>query len=389
MIKHLEVGKKNYFNSISINMKISIIGIRGLPSTYSGFETFISELAPRLVAKGHEITIYCRKSLYKDRPKIYNGMNMIYLPSIENKFFSTLSHSLFSVIHATFKKNDIIFVVNAANGFFGIIPKIAGKKSVLNVDGMEWLRPKWNALGKWVFKTSAKFGTKVYDAIVTDAEEMHRLYAKDFGIDSMYIAYGANIENSLGVAEINKYALKKNSYYFIASRLVPDNNADVIVEGFVKSNSEKYLVVAGGANYKGNKVEMDFYHKLKSLSNDKVIFLGHINNPRDVIELHCNAFAYIHGHQYGGINPALLKALGCGNFILANDTPFNQEVLDNGKYGVLFPKNSDKISEIMKYYEEHPEQVDKFKKIAQTRIKEKFTWEIISDQYEKLFKQLL
>ena len=169
---------------------------------------------------------------------------------------------------------------------------------------------------------------------------------------------------------------------------MPDNNADVIIDGFVKSHSRKYLVIAGGANYKGNKIETEYFNKLQSLSNDRVKFLGHINHPGDIIELHCNSYAYIHGHQYGGINPALLKALGCGNFILANDTPFNREVLDNGNYGVLFTKNGDSLSETINYYEKHPEKVDQFKKIAQNRITEKFTWELISDQYISLFNSL-
>jgi glycosyltransferase involved in cell wall biosynthesis len=370
-------------------MKIAVLGIRGLPSSYSGFETFVGELTPRLASRGHEITVYCRKKLYTERPVKYKNMRMVYLPSIENKFFSTLSHSFISILHATMSPVDIIFVVNSANGFLGVFPKLFKKKSVLNVDGMEWLRPKWNRLGKWVFKTSARAGTKLYDEIVTDADEMHRLYAKEFGINSKYIAYGANIETSKDEEVLEKFNLKKNGYYLIASRLVPDNNAEVIVEGFLKSNSKKKLAIAGGANYKGNRVETEFYSRLKSISTDKIRFLGHIDNPRDIIELHCNAFGYIHGHQYGGINPALLKALGCGNFILANDTPFNREVLDHGKYGALFQKNSDRLAEMINRYESDNQAVLRYRRLARKRIEERFTWEQITDEYETFFKMCL
>jgi len=370
-------------------MKIAILGIRGLPSSYSGFETFIGELAPRLADKGHEITIYCRKGLYSERPKKYKNMDMVYLPSFENKSFSTLSHSFISMLHASTHKADIIFVVNAANGYFGLISKIFGKKSVLNVDGMEWLRPKWNNLAKLVFKTSARAGTKLYDEIVTDADEMHRLYAKDFGIKSKYIAYGANIEYSKDKSLLEKYNLSSNNYYLIASRLIPDNNADIIVEGFLKSKSKKYLAIAGGANYKGNSVEMEFLEKIKSIADNRIRFLGHIESQKEIIELHCNTFGYIHGHQYGGINPALLKALGCGNFILANDTPFNREVLDNGIYGVLFPKNSAQLSLIINKYEEDVKAVENFRNSARKRILDRFTWDKITSEYEELFENLL
>lgn len=369
-------------------MKIAILGMRGLPSTYSGFETFVGELAPRLVERGHSVSIYCRKSLYTDRPKVYRGMTMFYLPSIENKFLSTFSHSFLSLLHASLRSYDIILVVNAANGIFGFVPRLFFKKSVLNVDGMEWLRPKWNALGKWFFKFSAKLGTKFYNEIVTDAEEMHRLYAKDFGIDSIYIAYGANIEHSTDPKILKGYALEPDSYYLIASRLVPDNNADIIIEGFVRSNSNKVLAIAGGADYKGNTVEQEFIQRIRGIANDRVRFLGHINDPRHVIELHCNAFAYVHGHQYGGINPALLKSLGCGNLVLANNTPFNAEVLMNGEYGVLFEKNAASVAEKMDFVERNPALCEKFRLKARQRIESTFTWEKITSQYIDLFSKL-
>jgi glycosyltransferase involved in cell wall biosynthesis len=370
-------------------MKIAILGIRGLPSSYSGYETFVGELAPRLAERGHQISIYCRSPLYKEQPKKHLGMQMIYLPSIEHKFFSTLSHTLFAITHATFKDFDVILVVNAANGMFGFIPRLFGKKCVLNVDGMEWLRPKWNAIGKFIFKNSARLGTKFYHEIVTDADEMHRLYAKEFGIDSTYIAYGANIESSENPEILAEYSLKPRDYYLIASRMIPDNNADLIVEAFVKSGSQKTLAIAGGADYKGNKVEMAFLNRLKALSNDRVKFLGHISKPGHIKELHCNSYAYIHGHQFGGINPSLLKALGYGNLIFALNTPFNREVLDDGRYGILYEKDSDDLAKKIKNMEADEPLAEAFRNRAPERIRERFTWERITDEYEALFQKLL
>ncbi len=372
-----------------MGLRIAIAGIRGLPSTYSGYETFIAELAPRLVQRGHEVTIYCRKSLFAERPAEYQGMKMVYLPSLEHKAFSTLSHSFFAVTHATFAKNDLVFVVNAANGMFGFIPRMVRRPCVLNVDGMEWLRPKWNKLAKWIFHTSAKLGTKFYDEIVTDADEMHRLYAKEFGIDSEYIAYGANIEESTHPEVLEKYGLKPRGYYLIASRLVPDNNADIIVEAFVKSGSNRILAIAGGADYKGNTVEKMFIDKLRELGGDKVKFLGHVNSSEHIKELHCNCYAYAHGHQFGGINPSLLKALGFGNAILALNTPFNAEVLENGKYGVLFEKNADDLAKKIADLDRDEAKAEAFRRSAPDRIRERFTWDQITDQYEELFKRVI
>jgi glycosyltransferase involved in cell wall biosynthesis len=370
-------------------MKIAVLGIRGYPSSYGGYETFIGELVPRLINKGHEVTVYCRKQLYDQRPKQYEGVNLIYISSIEHKIFSTLSHSFFSILHASFHKYDIVLVANAGNGIFGFIPKIFGRKAVLNVDGMEWLRPKWNTFAKRFFKFSARLGTKFYDAIVTDAEEMHRLYAQTFGINSTYIAYGANIESSTNPEILKQYGLEPNNYYLIASRLVPDNNADIIIKGFVQSDTKKYLAIAGGADYKGNTTEQNFIRNIKSIANDRVKFLGHISNQRHIIELHCNAFAYLHGHQFGGINPALLKALGCGNVVLANNTPFNAEVLKNGEIGLLFEKNWESVAQKINFIENNRPLYEEFKIKAKQRIIDDFSWEKITNQYEELFMKII
>lgn len=369
-------------------MKIAILGIRGLPSSYSGYETFIGELAPRLVQRGHEVTIYCRKALFAERPDWHLGMRMRYLPSVEHKFLSTLSHTALAITDASLRRFDLVFVVNAANGLFGIIPRMLGKKCILNVDGMEWLRPKWNKLGKSFFKNSAKLGTWFYHEIVTDAEEMHRLYAREFGIDSTYIAYGANIESSKRPEVVREYGLEPGGYYLIASRLIPDNNADLIVEAFVRSGSTRTLAIAGGADYVGNSIERQFIEKLKALGNERVKFLGHISKPGHIQELHCNCFAYLHGHQFGGINPSILKALGFGNLVIALDTPFNSEVLAGGRCGLLYPKTVAGLTERIQWIEGHPAEAEEFRRLAPARIRERFTWEQITTEYEDLFRKI-
>ncbi len=370
-------------------MKISILGLRGLPSSYGGYETAIRELAPRFVDRGHQVTVYCRSPLFREQPSKYLGVDLVYLPSLEHKTVSTLSHSFLSMLHAVGNNADIIFTVNAANGIWGVFPKLCGRKSVLNVDGMEWLRPKWNSIAKWFFRTSAQLGTKFYDAIITDAEEMHRLYAQQFGIDTDYIANGANIEHSVDPAVIREFGLTPNNYYLIASRLIPDNNAAVIVEGLVKSNTKKLLAIVGGADYRGNMVERKYIDQIRALADDRVKLLGHISDQEKVIELHCNAFAYIHGHQHGGINPALLKALGCGNFVLANNTPFNAEVLDNGTYGILFDMTPTAITNLINSVELNLTIPEGFRAKARQRIIERFTWERIADQHLELFQKVI
>ena len=156
-------------------MKVAIIGSRGYPYVYSGYETFVKEISERLVKHNIDVTVYCHKALFKNRHKILNGIRLKYIPAIESKSFSQLSHSFLSILNACFNDFDIIFVVNAANGPFGIITKLLNKKTVINVDGLEWLRPKWKGLGALYYKFAARMATIFYDQIINDADEMRKI----------------------------------------------------------------------------------------------------------------------------------------------------------------------------------------------------------------------
>ena len=346
----------------------------------------MGELAPRWVAHGHEVTVYCRRALFQHRPKLWRGVRLVYLPSIEHKVASTISHSFFATLHTLTQKTDIVLMWNAANGPLGWILYAAGKRAVINVDGMEWLRPKWQGIGKQYFKWAARIATRAYPIVITDADEMKRLYLQEFGVETTYIGYGANIEPSESPQVIAQYGLRPQGYYLIASRLIPDNNADLIVEAFVKSGSERLLAVAGDADYKGNEIEQSFIQKLKQLDNGRVRFLGHVDDSDHIKELHHHCYAYIHGHEFGGINPSLLKALGFGNCVLAHDTPFNRQVLSDGKYGLLWEKNVASLTDLLNCVEQRPETVAHLRQVATEPIKMHFNWDLIAQQYINLFE---
>ena len=368
-------------------MRIRVFGIRGLPSTYSGLETIMSELAPRWVQAGHEVIVYCRKYLFNERPSVWKGVKLVYLPSVEHKMFSTLSHSFLATLHASVHPLDIVLVWNAANGPFGWMLRLAGKRAVINVDGLEWLRPKWQGVGGIYFKWAAKMATRAFPLVITDASEMKRVYLKAFGVETTYIAYGASIEPSEHPEVLEQYGLTPRSYYLIASRLVPDNNADLIIRAFVASNSQREIAIAGGANYRGNMQEQAFLNNLKTIAKNRVRFLGHIDSLDHIKELHHHCFAYIHGHQFGGINPSLLKALGFSNCILALNTPFNSEVLAGGRYGILFEKDVTDLKTKIDDLEAHPEQAELFRRRATKPIRDRFNWDVIAGQYLAVFKE--
>jgi glycosyltransferase involved in cell wall biosynthesis len=341
-------------------------------------------LAERLILRDFEITVYCHKNLFKEYPKEVNGIKLVYISTIEKKSLSQFIHSFQSFIHATFKKYDLILAVNSANGPFGVLTKIFRKKTAINVDGLEWKRPKWKGVGAKYFYFASKLATKLFDIIITDSFEMEKIYKKEFGVNSTVIAYGANIRESKKPELIKKWNLTKDDYYLIVGRLIPDNNGVLIVEEFLRSDSVKKLVIVGDVPYKD-----EYAKNIKKTVDKRLIFTGYITNQDELAELYHNCFVYFHGHEYGGTNPAMLKALAYGCAVCALDTVFNREMLENGKYGVFFNKESGDLLNKIDELEKGNISVDDYKKRSRERIEKNYTWEKITNQYIELFNNLL
>jgi len=364
-------------------MKISIIGSRGYPYVYSGYETFVKELAERLVKYNIDVTVYCHKNLFTSYPKIVNSINLVYIPTIEEKSLSQFIHSLFSIIHTCIKRCDIILVVNSANGIFGLVTRLFKIKTAINVDGLEWLRPKWKGLGSKYFYYASKIATHFYDEIIADSNEMAKIYKNEFRTNSSVICYGANIKQSNKPELIERWNLIRREYYLVVGRLIPDNNSDIIIREFIKSNSCKKLVIVGDVPYKDKYAD-----KIKVIRDSRIIFTGYVYDQDCLSELFCNCLAYIHGHEYGGTNPTMLQALASGCAILALDTKFTREMLDNGRYGLFFNKADNDLNILINNIENNEDLLDNLRKISRNRIVENYTWEKITEQYLSLFNKM-
>jgi glycosyltransferase involved in cell wall biosynthesis len=364
-------------------LKVAIIGSRGYPYVYSGYETFVSEVAPRLIQKGIEVHVYCHKQLFIAKPSKVNGVHLHYISTIRTKSLSQWSNSFLSTCHALTRAYDVIIYVNSANGIFGPLTKLFGKKTAINVDGLEWLRPKWKGIGAKVFYFSSKMATKWMDKIITDAEAMKEVYLEEFKTDSTVIAYGANIRFSKQPELIKKWNLKPSDYYLIVGRLIPDNNALLILNEFVKSKTTKKLVIVGDVPY-----EDEYATNIKKVKDERIIFTGYVNGSEELAELYHNCFVYFHGHEFGGTNPTLLKALAYGCSIVALETKFSREVLDGDKFGLYFSKKENDLSNLINKLDNNQNKIDHYKSISRNRILENYTWEKITDQYIQLLYDL-
>ena len=364
-------------------LKVAIMGAKGYPYVYGGYDTLVKELGERLHAKGVKVRVYNHRSLFPTRPRWVNGIECIYTPAIESKSLTQLSHTFFSMVHACFSDVDVIFVVNSGNGPFGWIAKLFGKPSAINVDGLEWLRPKWKGWGARYFLWASKMATHSFDQIINDSDEMRRIYLELFNKDSVMIAYGANPKEAVSDKPLQRWALSSRDYYLIVGRLIPDNNADLIIAGFLQSNAKKTLVIVGDAPFSD-----DWAQQVKNMQGPRVLFTGYVTDPDTLASLYSHCYAYFHGHEFGGTNPAMLKALGYGCAILALNTPFNQEMLQNGKHGWYFEKDTEAITQVIEEAESKEEAMNELRKTARQGLTEKYSWERVTEQYIAVFERL-
>jgi len=275
-----------------------------------------------------------------------------------------------------FAKIDVLLVLNVSNGPFGLITRLFGKPTMMNVDGLEWLRPKWKGFGASYFKWAAKMSVRFNDLLVTDADAMQAIYLKEFGAKSVVITYGA--ESSVGANEnlLSDWNLTPENYYLIVGRMIPDNNADIIIEGFINSNSTKKLVIVGDVPY------ADAYaDKIRSYSDPRLVFTGYVRNPDILASLYKYCFAYLHGHEFGGTNPTLLKAMANGCAIAALDTVFSREVLQSDKFGFFFQKSPISVCEWLNWADQNALKLQLRRSEIHQGINEKYTWESVSNLY--------
>jgi glycosyltransferase involved in cell wall biosynthesis len=363
-------------------MKIALIGTRGVPANYGGFETCAEEIAVALVERGHEVTAYCRPGNAKGDPKEFKGVQLVYRPFIDSKSLGTLSHTANSLLHAVRQDFDVLMVFNAGNAPLCVIPRVLRKNLAINVDGLEWKRAKWGTAAKLYYQFGEWTATKLADRIVSDSRGIQDYYLERFKTPSTFIAYGAHVQSSQRPEILEEYGLSSGEYFFVASRLEPENNADTTISAFEKVKTDKLLVIAGGANWKSPFVE-----RLQRTADPRVKLLGPVYKPGHIHELHANCYAYVHGNEVGGTNPALLKALGYGNCVLALDVPFNAEVVADA--AVPYRKDPEDLAEKMQMLVDDPELAQSYRDRAPLRIKAAYQWSTVSEDYEALFRALV
>ena len=365
-----------------MKLNIALIGTRGVPASYGGFETCVQEIGKRLVARGHSVTVYCRDKGQQNPAQYYLGMKRVILPALKSKSFETLSHTFFSVFHALGQQFDIYMLFNAANAPFVVPLRAMSKKVAVNTDGLEWKRSKWGRLGKTYYKLSEKIACAFANRLVADSVGIHDYYATKHQTESSIIAYGADIPAGSSAKLLKKFGLESRNYFLQITRFEPENHPLLTIEAYKRLNTGKKLVLVGGNPYKS-----EYVNKIISQASDTICLPGFIYDDELLATLWCHAFAYIHGNSVGGTNPALLQAMAAGCYTLAYDVPFNREVLQG--CGVYYGNNASDLAAKMGQTMENCDKLETYRELSRQRIKDHYSWDTVAGQYEALFYELV
>lgn len=362
-------------------MRIAILGTRGIPASYGGFETFAEQLSTRLAARGHEVTVYCRSHYVSPRQLEYKGVRLKVLPTIHHKYLDTVVHTFVSALHAVGGRFDAALVCNAANAPFVSLLRMAGTPVALNVDGLEHKRRKWNWLGRRYYLLAEWLATKLPNEVVTDARVIQDYYLTRYQAESTMIAYGAEVERRTDPQAVRAWGVEPNRYVLYVSRLEPENNAHLVIEAFKRVKTRHKLLIVGDAPY-----AHDYIQSLRRQSKDdaRIIFTGFVFGD-SYRALQQNAYCYVHATEVGGTHPALLEAMGYGNCVLTLAAPENVETV--GSAALTYHDARDLATKLQRVLHDGA-MVNAYRSRAQIRVRERYTWEQVVDRYEQMFAQM-
>jgi glycosyltransferase involved in cell wall biosynthesis len=357
-------------------MRIALLGTRGIPANYGGFETFAEELSTRLVARGHEVTVYCRERFPEPR---YRGVRLQYLPTIRHKYFDTLAHTFVSTLHLLAHRVDAALYCNGANAVFTLWPRIFGMPVALNVDGLERNRKKWNRLAKTWYLASEWLATFCPTVVVTDARAIQDYYRERYGKNSTFIPYGAETGKVSGAGALAELGLEAGRYFLYVSRMEPENHPLEVREAFEKVRTPMKLALVGDAPY-----AHDYIRRVRATADPRIVIPGAIYGAR-YHELGSHCFAYIHATEVGGTHPALIEAMGRGALVLYRNTAENAEVASDA--GIPFDADDlgAKLELALGMSESDREAL---RERAVARVRERYSWEAVTRAYEDLLRRM-
>jgi len=360
-------------------MKIAIVGTRGIPNHYGGFEQFAQYLSLGLLNRGCEVWVY-NSHLHPYQQNTWKSVNIIHCKDWEDKMGAAgqFIYDLNCIIDSRKRNFDLILQLGYTSS--SVWGKLLPKKTIIitNMDGLEWKRSKFSKNVQRFLKYAEKLAVKTSNHLVADSIGIQQHLKERYNKDATYIAYGANVFNSPNTAILETYKLQEYKYSMLIARMEPENNVETILDGYVKSNCKHPFIVIGKTENKfGNYLKDRFKNK------DNIRFIGGIYDIELLNNLRYYAQLYFHGHSVGGTNPSLLEAMSSNALIVAHNNIFNKSIL--GEDAMYF-ENSEDVVDILS--NEEPKNRASIIQNNTQKIKTLYSWDKIIDDYEKLFIKL-
>ena len=360
-------------------MKIAIVGTRGIPNRYGGFERFAEQISSRFVDRGHQVTVYCRKEFTRPDDVYDKRVKRVIVPSVHQKHLDTWVSTAFAAVHVAFSDADVVLLCNVANSPFAFLPRLFGKPVVLNVDGLDRKREKWRGLGASVLHVCEWISSFSSSRLLTDATAIHDYYLEKYGSESTVIGYGS--EMPPGDYPLNGFDVESGRYVLYVSRLEHENNPDLVLRSWRKVKTDWPLVMVGDNSYDSGYLE-----RLRALADDRVMFTGGVyGDGYWVLQKHAGIFVF--ACEIGGVHPALIEAMAAENAVLALDTPENNETA--GDAVVRFSKSEEDLATKLQQLLNDPAERARMARRAKQRADALYRWEAIAAKYEQVFEEVL
>ncbi len=362
-------------------MKLALLGTRGVPATYSGFETAVENIGARLAAKGHDVTVYCRPHAVESRYRSYRGMRLVHLPTIATKHLDTFVHTMLATLHmALFARPDAAIYFIVGNAPAAALSRLAGIPTILNVDGLDSERAKWSGPAQRYLRWAQGNARHCADRLITDSQVLQRIYRERYGAATEFIPYGADMAGPDTGRHLARLGLRERGYILFVGRLVPENNAHVLLEAFRGLETDLRLVVVGDAPY-----EWRYQDRLRTAAarDPRVLFTGYLFDE-SYRELVRHAEIFVVASEAGGTHPVLLEAMCAGNCVVVNDHEPNLEVL--GDAGLSYPgaEGAAGLRRALRALLDHPERIAELRAAAAGRAQALYNWDVVTAAYERL-----
>jgi len=372
-----------------VSLRIAILGCQGIPAHYGGFETFAEQLAVRLVARGHQVTVYAEAKGKPPADRQYQGVCIRYRRRPHWGPASTLAYDS-ACLWSARKGYDVVYMLGYGAAWACWLLRLTGVPIWINVDGLEWARSKWSAPARLYLRAMEWLAARAATRVIADAQAIAQRYQTLYpkSAPCSCIAYGANVVHAADVTVLARWGLEPYRYLLVVARMEPENHIEEIIRGYLlhaKGNPNAWpLLLVGNLGPSTTA----YQRQLLTRANAQVRFMGGIYDAAQLQSLRLHAAAYLHGHSVGGTNPSLLEALACGNWVIAHDNPYNREVCGEGEQACAdyFRTPEELASHLGTWAAFARNQREACAQRARQRIEQHYTWDAITDAYETLMR---